>query len=144
MSTAQSMVTEITNYLNKLIAMFAGTKGTTDQVLFVNNPNGVFAFTPGMVSTMNSIATTASEVTRAKAAMVADPTVGTLLINQSTARIERLNVATGVWSATAADYATVYVLPERFIYSPWNKTVWYVNKNGVLKRFLTSGLTPVG
>lgn len=144
MSTQQSMVTEITNYLNKLIAMFATTKGKQDEVLFVNNSNGVFSFTPDKVGTINSVATTASEVTRAKAAMVADNTVGVLLVNQFTQRIERLNIANNTWSQTASDYTTVYVKPERFIYSPWNKTVWYVNKNGVLKRFMTSGLTPVG
>lgn len=144
MATKEEMIASVNTYLNKLLALFARSSGNKDDVLFVNNTDGKFAFDAGPVVANEQIATTASEVTRAKAAIVANPTtLGNLLINQVNRSIERLNVATGVWSSSTDDYFT-YIKQERIYYSPWNKFIWIADKYGVLKRLLTSGLTPVG
>lgn len=145
MATKEEMIASVNTYLNKLLALFARSSGNKDDVLFVNNTDGKFAFDAGPVVANGQIATTASEVTRAKAAIVANPAaLGNLLINQVNRSIERLDVATGVWSSTTSDYFTVYVKQERIYYSSWSNFIWIADKYGLFKRLLTSGLTPVG
>lgn len=144
MATKESMVTYVTEYLNKILLLLGRSGGKADDVLFINNTAGKFAFNPGPVTQSIPVATTATEVTNAKAALTANlATFGALLINQFTRSIERRDPTSGTWTATTADYYT-YVKQERIYYSPWNKYVFIADKYGGLHRLLTGGLTLVG
>lgn len=144
MSTAQTMVAEITNYLNKVITMFAKSKGTIGDMLYVDNANGLFSFVPGAAVYVAQIATTTNEVTAAKAAMVSDPVnAGKLLINQFAGTLDTLNTADNTWTSTIVGY-TDLAKPERVFYSPWSKRVWITTTYGKFNRLLTTGLTEVG
>lgn len=144
MANMQSMVAEINGYLNKIITLFSKSKGAADDMLYVDNSNGVFSFVSGVAVNIVQIATTANEVTTAKAMMVADPVNnGTLLLNQTTNTIDTLNTTNNTWASTTTGYADL-AKPERVFYSPWSKRVWITTTYGKFNRLLTTGLVEVG
>lgn len=144
MATKATMIVEINKFFDKIINLFTKTAGSQGQGLFYDNSEGTFSFKKESLVPYMQIATTANEVTGARAAIVANVAqAGTWFVDATALQIQRYDQPTDTWSTTTADYYT-YVRPHRVYYSPWNAFVWTVDKYGEFKRFMTTGLTLIG
>lgn len=143
MATKASMVTYITAFFDRLLNKFQTTAGLMHEVLFYDNSNGVFSFTHESAIRIAQIATTATELSQAKAAMESNTGAGEILINAFERKIEQYDRATSTWGLAPGEY-TATVKQMRAYYSPWSRRVWYSNNYGELKRFMTSGRVFIG
>jgi hypothetical protein len=136
--------TQMTRWLTKLNQLFKGTAGNTDMVLYVDNPTGRFAFKNGYAVVVNNIVTTADGITAVRQAILDQVSpIGYNYVNQYNKTIDTYNQTTQVWDQVALGY-DAWVLPGRYVYSPWNRTVWYSTSYGELKRLKTTTLTVIG
>ena len=136
--------TQIALWLTKLNKLFKGTAGNLDMVLYVDNPTGRFTFKKGYAVVINNIATTAEGVTAVRQAIIAQASpIGYNYVNQYNKTIDTYNQTTQVWEQVALGY-DAWILPGRYVYSPWNRTVWFTTSYGELRRFKTTTLTKIG
>lgn len=144
MATKQSMLTNITAFIDRIITAFSRTRASKDQVLYINNNEGVFSFKPEFAVSIAQVGSTANEVAAAKAAIIANyPNGGTTLINSYTRQVEELDWDTKTWSATSANYFT-HIRQRRVYYSPWSRRLWVADNYGDLRRFMSNGMTQIG
>ncbi|WDS62177.1 hypothetical protein [Pseudomonas phage D6] len=144
MATKASMITYINTFITRVINAFSRSKGARDQVLFIDNNEGVFSFKPEFAIGVIQIATTANEVTLAKTTLVNNyPSGGGELINAYTRQIETYDPDAGTWTATSTGYFDK-IRQRRVYYSSWSGRVHVADGYGDLKRFMTTGLTQIG
>lgn len=144
MATKEAMMAEISGYFNKCVNLFARSRGNKDDMLFVDNPTGQFSFVSGPVVEYLQIATTTAEATNARSVISANTALyGLTFVNQFTLSIETWNPTTSAWTTTTANYSSA-MKAERVYYSSWSKRIWVGTTYGAFKRFLTTGMTPVG
>lgn len=142
--TRLQMLANLKNWFDKISKLLKNTSGSKHQVLYVDNPTGLFSFKTDSAVLALNIATTATEVAGAKASIEANPNKhGLQIINQLISSVEEWDVATSTWVVNKPLYST-YVMQSRYYYSPWNQTVWLTTPYGALQRFMTTGLTKIG
>lgn len=144
MATKESMVTYMTGFVNKVIALFAKTKAQRDHLLYVDNNDGVFSFKTDFAVGLLQIGITTSEVNAAKAAIAANyPNGGNEVINAVTRQIETYDSVANTWSSSPTDYFN-RVKQRRVYFSSWSSRVYTADSYGDLRRFRTGGLTLIG
>jgi len=144
MATKASMLSYINAFITRTINAFARSKAYRDQVLFIDNNEGVFSFKPESAVSILQIATTANEVAIAKQSLINNyPNGGNELINAFTRQIETYDPDAGTWTATSTGYFDK-IRQRRVYFSSWSGRVHVADGYGDLKRFMTTGLTQIG
>lgn len=136
--------TQMTAWLTKLNKLFKSTAGDHGMVLYVDNPAGRFTFNKGYAVVISNIVTTAEGVTAIRQAILEQVSViGYSYVNQYNKTVDTYNQTTQLWEQVSVGYDT-WILPGRYVYSPWNSTLWFGTSYGELKRCKTTTLTQIG